>query len=232
MKRLYHDATYPLFSSAYIGLVSVVQGVALGALLYIISTVFPDQLNVYVVIKVIIVFLMVCLFWHRYAIHVPHQTWPVTALDTIIPMSLGVIEISFSLSILGSTFYFCLFLTAFWFGGFVAYCNLYFQHRKREISTLYTEKYSGDESGFGEILWREILSYTKRVIIEALVLGVAFSLISAFIGCTEYSEELYTIVVGISLVPVLIYLFHFDIGHKLRNSKEVVEYLERTGYRL
>ncbi len=243
MSRLYHEAIPSLFAGAYESLVSVVQGLALGALFYVVTAAMqtPHQLNIILVIKCVIVFLLICFLWHRYILHIRHQTWWITPVDTLIPMSFALIEAALCLSILKSTFFFCLWLVLFWMGGLLAYGNLYYQHRKDDKRTLYEEFYEkiheeklsvGLARFFGKTLWNEIGKYTRRCLWEGMILGLAFGGILLFICSTNYGEGLYMAIVASFFLPSIAYLFYFDFPRQLRNSQAIKDSLEGTVHAL
>src|SRR4051812_8394385 len=100
-RALPSDTIASYFSGAYNNLVSVVQGVALASLVYILQMRFDDPANhpnhldlwqnILLWSKVLLALLTICTIWHRYITENQFVSWGLTVSDTIIPMVFGVL---------------------------------------------------------------------------------------------------------------------------------------------
>lgn len=82
--RASHEAIAPYFADSYNTLLSVVQGVALGALTYNFFT--SEKISQLIIAKSIVSFGVICITWHRYVVHTQYIAWRLGFIDTLIPM--------------------------------------------------------------------------------------------------------------------------------------------------
>jgi len=121
LKTVLHEPITPYSTNAYNTLISVIQGIALAALFYIINESIvklkPASFDISFVCRIVLAFLLICLIWHRYIVHDQYIAWRLTVFDTIIPMVFALLQIFLILSIPKSPFLFPLCLASLFFGG-------------------------------------------------------------------------------------------------------------------
>lgn len=109
-----HSPLSSYVAGVYNTLLSVIQGVSLGGIFYIMST---KALNPILLIRVLAVIMIVGLIWDRYVSNNQYSGWTLTHLDTIIPFGLCFFQFLLIISI--SESYSCFFSAI----GLVALCG-------------------------------------------------------------------------------------------------------------
>lgn len=120
-----HEPVTPYFAAAYTTLMSIVQGVALAMLAYVLfQQSLPPGMSWWVIVtKATISSLVIGIVWHSYITLIQLGCWRLTILDTVIPIGFAVLECWVIISVPRSMFQFSLALavTAIW--GFFTFLN-------------------------------------------------------------------------------------------------------------
>jgi hypothetical protein len=145
LKKASHEAVAPYFAGAYNTLLSIVQGIALGALVYHFYN--PANFSFFPIIKHVIVLFVICTIWHRYVTHSQFVFWRLSFLDTIIPFLFApfqywlILAINQSLTIFSGAFLSVLIL------GFIAYRNSFRKFTKHPTKEMLIKHFAAPEFG-------------------------------------------------------------------------------------
>jgi hypothetical protein len=201
-----HEPVTPYFAAAYTTLMSIVQGVALAMLAYVVyQQGLPNDMNVAVIVtKVTISWLVIGIVWHSYITHIQLGCWRLTVFDTLIPMGFAVLECWVIISVSRSMFQFSLALavTAIW--GFLTFLNSEL-HSSKSGGQLFEEHF-GDKQ-FANELFSQLRAYHKRALTWMAIVSGIFGIGAAVARITSFSERSKTIVIGLAFVTVILFLF-------------------------
>lgn len=127
------EAVAPYFASSYTTLVSIVQSISLYTLL---DKNFDKALNnLTVAWESLITLLVICIIWHRYIAHTQYLAWRLKPMDTLIPLTFGILQFFMVISCDKYD------LATFSYGfslifllGWIAYINAIHRFREKESS--------------------------------------------------------------------------------------------------
>jgi hypothetical protein len=226
----------PSFADTYTTLISVVQGLALAALLMMIDKLFfnhqngnfsPNVTNLrwLYVAKLGVCFLLICLIWHRYATANQYYSWPLGPFDAIIPFGFSVTQAVLCLSVPLAAHWFAWVLSGVSLCGVFAYCNTISHHDRPQVRELYTVHYDKYENGLGDFLYYEVKKYERAQLLHMVILLIVMFVIGAasFFGLRSDSE-LGWVSVSFALVAMGVEIFWFDFRRQLRISGKYPEY--------
>src|SRR5438128_5534209 len=91
LSKLLANPISSYFSNAYNTLISVVQGLALGALFVVLADPTYRASSMFWP-KFVLAFLIINTIWHRYISETQYVAWRLTPRDTLIPMSFAVLQ--------------------------------------------------------------------------------------------------------------------------------------------
>lgn len=228
VKTILYEPIAPYFNNAYNTIISIVQGIALSSLFFIINNQYENNniFNKFCIFKVIIIFLTICIIWHRYITHNQYLVWRIDVLDTIIPMLLAVSQILLALSVDAEIFYFSLIFTVLCFLGSVAYINAIFKYNRPMSLELYKEHFYNEGEEFAQDLLQAVKKYEKKALYICIGTTVIFAGITLFIFYRSYSEEVYSLITcSVCLIILLLQLF-FNLERELKLSDELKEFFE------
>jgi len=244
-----HHAVAPYFAQTYITLLSVVQGLVLGFLFQefykfidnkicvsnkdfiqeLISVFYTcgsgsNQGNLNFLLKFILLFSMIGLLWHRYVVHTQYLAWQLRAFDTLILMSFSLIQYLLVLSLQKSILTFAEFTTIFYLLGLRAYLHAHEKTEQPHIHSMYDEHFydspnnkSGDLSNCFVSEVRVFERKATIVMLVSIVYQIAFVL--TLILQDNFDENIFTQIYFVITMLGLMYLFHYDLQHRLKNSK-------------
>ena len=177
---------FSYFSTIYNTLISIVCGVAIGAL-------FTDEMinfeifhNPILFLKVLNISIIVCIVWHHYIVHTQFVAWEIGTIDTIIPFMFACllmlsVKTLDSNSILG----YALFLTAFFFLACIAYINSFISlNDKEKIISVYEKHYKNKV--LAGCIYKKIINFEITCIKYCLV----FTCIFFVFTCIIWEKEL------------------------------------------
>ena len=153
------------YSTIYFSLVSVVVGFALAEIAKDFSLRFWD--------RNLLVFITVCVVWHRYATQIRFFGWEYDFWDTLLPMGYSFLLLMIAGSIKKgiSQFVLAYLFLASW--ALIAYVHLYFQFKKEKSKVALHRMYFRKDSVYE--LSRVLISFAKATVIYLLVVvGLLF----------------------------------------------------------
>jgi len=227
IKIALHEPIAPYFASMYSTLVSIAQGLAIGGLFYIISEAFPtlSSITFWVYCKIFIVFLLICLIWHRYVSHFQYLAWRPSVFDAIISMGFAVLQSLLIVSIRESIFYFSLSLSLLFFLGFLVYLNVLIRHNNPQTLEVFKEHFAFINDEFAITLYDEITLFNRRARWQMIVISLVFAVIALLIHSFEFiSENIYTLFITMLCLFVFIYLFRIDLPETFKRSERLKQY--------
>jgi hypothetical protein len=169
LKKVLYEPVAPYFADTYNTLVSVVQGFALGALVYV----FSKEINLLIILKSIVTGGTICIIWHRFVHHVQYIAWGLRIIDTLIPMSFAVLQYWLILTIPEEKILtFSIAITCIFFLGVITYINA---SPRKHLLQLYKEHF-GNEN-FAEDLFSELKNFNNH----ALILMIVFTAVCAIV---------------------------------------------------
>lgn len=226
LKKVLHEPVAPYFANTYNTLISVVQSLALGALLYIVK----KEFNLLIVLpKSIVTFGVICVIWHRYVINTQYIAWRLSFLDTLIPMCFALGQFWLILTIPKTAFDFSLALICLSILGFFAYLNATLRLKGTklkgsELKGLLDEHFM--DKTFSKHFFQELYSFEKGAMVFTIVMFIVSVILTAgnyFININSFSEEGKTYVTTAVLALMIFIMIRYDLRHKLKESKESKE---------
>jgi hypothetical protein len=113
------------FTSTYLTLVSIVQGVVLSTLVVNVTTSARDHhLALPVILEGVNSFLMIVILWNEYMMGSNAFEWVPAIFDSIVPFALAITEL-FIVNSIGDAKAWLLFMGLAWFAGMFAFVNSY-----------------------------------------------------------------------------------------------------------
>ncbi len=223
VKTILYEPIAPYFSNAYNTIVSFVQGIALSSLFFVINRqIVAKDFDKLCILKIIIVFLVICVIWHRYITHNQYLVWRIGVLDTIIPMVMALLQMLLALSVgCDRTLYFSLTFTFLCFWGSIAYVNAIFKYNKPESLELYKEHFCEEGENFANDLLQAVKNFEKFALYSCVIITVIFTIITLFIHLTDLSEQTYSLVSCVACFIVLILQFCINLENKLKSTDEL-----------
>jgi len=244
------EPVIPYFTYTYNTLISVVQGLALCSLLYqlgqhfsnffgknsIIS--FFDQLY-YIfctwdswvfLLKFILTFLMINIFWHRYVSHSPFSAWRLRIFDSSIIMLFAFVQYILILTLNSSILHFSFVTLVFYGLGTGAYCyghksnksayrKLAYSERFQEFSDYkLSEKMSETVNKFEEIAILQFLRYS----ILQLTLFACILVFQKATACEN--ENIITLTYFTISIMMLIPLLKNDLNTYFKKSEGLQDF--------
>jgi hypothetical protein len=179
IKLILGESIADYVTNAYNTLISVVQGVAIAALCVEFDKANPSTPHFFYA-KAILVFLVICLIWHRYIVENQFIAWRLAIPDTIIPMAFAVLQIRMVNSLSEGPGELCIaFLLLFICGGF-AYWNGRTKHSTPQAKEMFTRHFVTFGDGIGHRFLQVFLSF-QRVSFWAMA---AFAIIAGVVWAT------------------------------------------------
>ncbi|HAG51760.1 MAG: hypothetical protein A2056_00910 [Deltaproteobacteria bacterium GWA2_42_85] len=212
-----HEPLSPYVSSAYNTLCSVTQGVALGALFYVLSS--TKQLTCLIYLKCFVVALLIALLWHRYVVHNQFSVWRLGIPDTLIPIAFAIMQVWLALVVPKSITWFSGVLAIISAIGILAYANTIYGFNKKEAEQLFREHYSEEENDFAEALHYEINSFQKSSWKHMLYSTLLMSFLTSINYTNWLSEDNKTYITTFFAVIIIALVFWFDLRWWLNNSR-------------
>lgn len=173
-----HEPVTPYFAAAYTTLMSIVQGVALAMLAYVLfQQSLPPGMSWWVIVtKATISSLVIGIVWHSYITLIQLGCWRLTILDTVIPIGFAVLECWVIISVPRSMFQFSLALavTAIW--GFFTFLNS--ELHSRTIGWGLFEEHFGEQE-FAHQLFSLLRAYHNSALIWTAIMSGIFGICAA-----------------------------------------------------
>lgn len=229
LKSILNEPVAPYFADALNTLSSVVQALALGIYGYELTEHFFTHNNspvlAFETVQFVIMFLVVCVLWQRYITHNQLYGWTLGALDTIIPIGFGLLEVLLILTIqTGNLNYF-----SFWFAwiatwGFVAYLNTYFKFKNPMSRLAYEEHFAEYEPGFAKSFFDEVKRFEDKSLKE---LALAFTLLwgcDLIIYLGWFPLIVQKAIFSVLSIVILLNLLLFDVWKHLIQSPKLNHY--------
>lgn len=235
MKSVLFEPVAPYFANTYNTLLSVVQGIAMAALVAMINKIYFASESSATVLetlsssepwKLAIVFLLICLIWHRYVTHDQYYAWRLGVWDSIIPIGFAVAQIMLVLSIPKDIAYFGLFITVIAILGFFAYMNTIYRHDSPQTKKIYDEHFNPLREGLSDFMYQEVKNFEKRAQMQILVVAFVFLILTLWAFAAEGSEILITSIVLVLSYMVVLGMLVFDFRRHLqkRNKFDDIEW--------
>ena len=173
-EKILHDPLSNYISGTYNTLMSVVQGVSLGGVFYVMQLQFDhgELITWESILKLSVVILLMSLLWHRYVVHNQFAVWRLEIQDTLIPIILGVLQFWLVLAIFCQIWWFSAALAAISAVGMVAYINTVWRYEKQETRQLFVEHFKNESEDFALSLWHEILKYQRLSTLNMAIIMV------------------------------------------------------------
>lgn len=227
MKHVLYNPISPYFIGIYSTLISIVQGIAIGGLFFILSEAYPEigMITFAVFLKILICLLVVCLIWHRYVTHFQFLAWQLTIMDAIIPFGFAILQSFMVVSIKEDLVYFSLSLTLIFIWGLAAYLNVFLGHFTDKAFKVFKSHYKAIDDNFADILFYEIHSSNKQFLIQMVVtvfLYAIFTMYLYYFSSTGENNNTY-LLTFISAI-VFLYLYIFDLPKMLRSSSTLASF--------
>jgi len=219
-REILSEPLSPVLFGAYTTLISVTQGVALGAGFFILTE--TKNIDLVFIFKAFMTFIAVCLVWHRFITFTQYLVWRLGFFDTLIPMSFAILEVFVVLAIPESTSYF------FWVFCFLplvgAFSYFYARNRfaTREANDYVHRFFKKKNYDFAADFLQEMNAFAWQGLFVMLSLAAYCVLVSIFIDkvpVSLLSEEMKTYLSTGVFTAWLIVLFYFDVPRKLNHSK-------------
>jgi len=158
----------PYLGDAYIALTSVVQGVALAALLYVTSEMLKNMEVITIstipwvfVGKAMVVLALIILMWHRYVVHNQYNVGRFECRDTAIPILFSALQVALALSLSSQPFWFPAWMTLICLTGVAAYHNLIRRYDKSATRRVFKEHYRSETNNFQKHIQDEIQIFQR-----------------------------------------------------------------------
>jgi hypothetical protein len=222
-KKSLHEPVAPYFATSYITLVSVVQGLALGALVYLFYD--KGRYDLRTILESSISFGLICIIWHRYVIHTQYIAWRLSFFDTLIPISFAITQYWLSISIYTELNCFSIAFTANCIVGLAAYLNAgrQFQHNGAEMREILKEHFIDNE--VADEFYR-ILYLFEMISIHSFVYVVLTSVFVTDFNYfnTSFSENNKTIITTSIFGALLVSMIFYDLRYQLNKSVKLKDY--------
>ena len=198
--KVFHTAVAPYFADTYNTLVSVVQGVVLGALFYAFTK--QTEFNLLFSLKAFVVFLSACLMWHRYITHTQFAAWKLSFTDTLIPMGFAIVQFLLILTIMKeeSTFWFSLTFTSLTLVGIMAYANTDRMFKDASNNDLLKEHFGCKTHA--DIVLEELYKYGKkstRHVFLIFIISAIITILNYGVECISERSKAYLTVIAFSV---------------------------------
>jgi hypothetical protein len=231
LKTILFDPVAPYYADALNTLSSVVQALALGIYGYEITEYFfpknghiPDFLT-FETIQFGIMFLVVCVLWQRYISHNQLYAWSLGAIDTMIPIAFGVLEVVSILTIQTKNLnYF-----SFWFAclitlGLVGYLNTRRGFNTPIARITYEEHFAEYGEQFTNDLYLEVKQFEKKALKELAAAFVIMWLCDIIIYLNWFPKIVQKTIFSIFSVTILMRLLYDNIWLHLFKSPKLNSY--------
>jgi hypothetical protein len=231
LKTILFDPVAPYYADALNTLTSVVQALALGVYGFEITEhFFPKDKptpNVFTfeTVEFGIVFLVVCVLWHRYISHNQLYAWSLGAIDTVIPVTFGLLEVLLILSIQTKNLnYF-----SFWFAciatlGLIGYINTHFKFSTVIARITYEEHFAEYGPHFTNDLYAEVKRFEDKALLELTVVFVAMWVCNLTIYFDLISKNAQKWIFAIFCITILSRLLYDNIWKHLIKSPKLNSY--------
>jgi hypothetical protein len=212
-EKALHEPLSNYVAGVYNTLGSVVQGVALGALFYVLTEMqSKGRLDLANSVKCVVVVSLIALLWHRYAVHNQFAVWRLEIQDTLIPIGFTVLQLWLALAVPEHVAWFAAALSAISLLGALAYWNTTWRYNKPESLELFREHFSEEDPDFSRDLRDSINSFQKLSIlltfISATVMG-ELALIN--FSCDFLDEDGKTYVTVVVAEAIIGLSFRYDL---------------------
>ncbi|OGU58995.1 MAG: hypothetical protein A2V66_16360 [Ignavibacteria bacterium RBG_13_36_8] len=206
-------------SNTYNTMISVVQGVSLGGVFYIITIIDFSLINV---IKCLVVIYGIALIWHRYSVHNKFITWQLKITDTLIPISFAIVQFFLALSIPKQIYLFSLIYLFYSFFGFLAYNIGLSRLKEPESLRLYLEHFKPEGPIFSKKLLNVICSFYRLSYIFMLLISISCFLITLFNYYLLYlNEDAKTYITVVFNFVIISLLYKYDLRWYLNKQTDV-----------
>ena len=252
-KILLYEPVATYYADVYNTLISVVQGVALGGFIYVLSSFIElirldlkITVHANMLMKAIVIFLIISLIWHRYVMHNQYLVWRIGVWDAIIPMLFAVLQISLALS-MNSIECFCCWLSLLYFLGFFAYYNVVYHYNanKRTMLNIFKlhfgckrcSKSEKEKCRLPEILVQEIIKFERLGMRQMLYFAYPFVFLNIFFVFIQpkylslQCGEFWKTVIFFPLFLLIGYIsFRRDMKYSLNHSDELQDILRKLDF--
>lgn len=190
-----HHSLMPYYADVYNTLMSIVQGIALAALTYVLNRVFYEEPSrfspdIYFYGKVLIAFSIVCLIWHKYVTFNQFLLWPIRYRDAAIPMLFAISQNSMMFAILQDHHIFYWHVTVICFIGALAYLFAI-----RELKDVNHKKCLEHlDTSVKKSLYRNVMGYclvSSKILLVFSLIFLAIYIVASHVDFIAYSEILF-----------------------------------------
>lgn len=240
IKKVLFEPVAPYFADAYTTLTSVVQGLALGVLGYEIAKLFFENgspnldfkiLESIVTGKLFLIFLFICLLWHRYIVHNQFYAWELGVGDTIIPISFGLLEALLILAVPKALVYSSFIFACISTLGVVAYVNTIQKHNdppdNPKALALYKHHFASLGKDFAEAMFWEVTRFEKKAQIELIISSLIMWALTISLYCGAIRESYQNAIYFCVCSLILIRLMVSHLWNHLKKSPRLKPYWEQ-----
>lgn len=223
-KRLLGEPITPYCTDAYNTLISVVQGLAVGAFALIDFRKY--ETDGYFLTNTIVAFLVICVIWHRYCVENQYIAWTLGLPDTIIPMLFGLLEVNMVFSISGPPDALCSSYVLLFLWGAFAYYNSIARHDNPRARQIYIVHFSELGPDFGSNFLDSFLSFTRRsrlgmAVCAAFSSFFFFTMHTGLWAWVGLSLAFAKVVLSIFAVVSSGCFFYFNLRRHLNSDKKI-----------
>ncbi|WP_200383198.1 hypothetical protein [Thiococcus pfennigii] len=228
VRKLLYEPIAPYFTNTYNTLISVVQGIALASLFFVIQGAIDESgLSGFPILgiwKILIAFCFASLVWHRYVVHDQYLVWPLDIVDTLIPMGFAVLQMILMLYIFRETFVFSGVLGLLCFLGAIAYKNADIKHARPRTFKIYKNHFESQPDEFVETLLSAIGRFERRQAWEFFLAGVIFFGVAIAGSWRDNPRDLEIVFVVLALLFIG-WTYRCDLRCELKRYRPLMGYL-------
>jgi hypothetical protein len=191
-RQLLGEPVGSYFTDSYNTLISVVQGVALAALCYVIQDTVNNahETTAYFWLKSTLCLLVICVIWHSYIFYNQFIAWRVGACDSVIPMMFAILQIVMVATISKGPRDLCWAITLLFLWGIIAYTNTSYRYTQRVAKDIYRSYFSKTNfpsmsDSFAENLLNAIIRFSKLTLRNMAICTIISALLLILLYVTN-----------------------------------------------
>jgi hypothetical protein len=217
VKAAIHEPVAPYFVTIYGTLISIVQSLVLGFLLF---SVFKSE-DIVVgqnLLKAFVVFVLIGLIWHRYITYIQYLGYPLGPFDTMIPLIFAVIQFVIIWSLDKPVGIFAIAMTCAPIWGILAYTNVCIRSRDPNVRALFYQHFADQfptrlaVRHYSDQVYEAVHDYGKISVVVMGLVAILFVITIIIVERVSPSETVKTyLYCGVFLPSLLVIFGWFDL---------------------
>lgn len=221
--KLLHQPIAPYLSESYNLLIQLIQSFVLGTTLIILADF--KNFNIAYMSKIIIVILIIALIWHCYLVHDQFLVTRAGPQDTIIPISLAILQVLLVIVIPLQIYLFTFIIMLITITSSVVYLNLFLKYQKPIAKTVFKIFYREQGNQFAEDFHTELMNFDKLGITLLSCISIILGFLTIFNNFAQIINETQKTYLSVLLIgSLIVLLFILDLRYYLNHSKKLEKY--------